>query len=195
VSRKHLIQDLQPYSCMEPECLINDEIFPNRQYWVQHLQKCHGYGADSPAQRCHLCGEMTESGMVAICRHFADHLEDIALAASPMDIDSDEDSDADSMKSHGYLDDGNDKLQTIVEDDEELCETGGEAKLEAKPTAKTTRLDEVPNCAICNTPAYPECPCESERLKIAVKQAEQRAMDEILCGIRKVSLSMPTGLV
>ncbi|KAF2036652.1 hypothetical protein EK21DRAFT_95892 [Setomelanomma holmii] len=45
-------------------------------------------------------------------------------------------------------------------------------------------MDEAPNCAICNAPAYPECPCESERLQIAVKQAEQRAMDERLAEIR-----------
>ncbi|KAF1952469.1 hypothetical protein CC80DRAFT_422411 [Byssothecium circinans] len=41
-----------------------------------------------------------------------------------------------------------------------------------------------PNCAICNAPAYPECPCESERLQIAVKQAEQRAMEEKLAETR-----------
>ncbi|KAF2800638.1 hypothetical protein K505DRAFT_228183 [Melanomma pulvis-pyrius CBS 109.77] len=45
-------------------------------------------------------------------------------------------------------------------------------------------MDAAPNCAICNAPAYPECPCESERLQIAVKQAEQRAMEEKLAEIR-----------
>lgn len=45
-------------------------------------------------------------------------------------------------------------------------------------------MDAAPNCAICNAPAYPECPCESERLQIAVKQAEHRAMEEKLTEIR-----------
>lgn len=45
-------------------------------------------------------------------------------------------------------------------------------------------MDTSPNCAICNAPAYPECPCESERLQIAVKQAEQRAMESRLAEIR-----------
>ncbi|KAJ4295123.1 hypothetical protein N0V90_007133 [Kalmusia sp. IMI 367209] len=45
-------------------------------------------------------------------------------------------------------------------------------------------MDAAPNCAICNAPAFPECPCESERLQIAVKQAEQRAMEETLTKIR-----------
>lgn len=44
-------------------------------------------------------------------------------------------------------------------------------------------MDAAPNCAICNS-ANPECPCESERLQIAVKQAEQRAMEEKLTELR-----------
>ncbi|KAF2465465.1 uncharacterized protein BDR25DRAFT_239297 [Lindgomyces ingoldianus] len=45
-------------------------------------------------------------------------------------------------------------------------------------------MDTSPNCAICNAPAYPDCPCESERLQIAVKQAEHRVMDAKLTEIR-----------
>ena len=52
-------------------------------------------------------------------------------------------------------------------------------------------MDAAPNCAICNAPAYPECPCESERLQIAVKQAEQRAMEERMAEIRYTPLLEP----
>ncbi|KAF2020728.1 hypothetical protein BU24DRAFT_456769 [Aaosphaeria arxii CBS 175.79] len=45
-------------------------------------------------------------------------------------------------------------------------------------------MDAAPNCAICNAPAYSECSCESERLQIAVHQAEQRAMEARLAEIR-----------
>ncbi|KAI8935336.1 hypothetical protein NX059_007921 [Plenodomus lindquistii] len=45
-------------------------------------------------------------------------------------------------------------------------------------------MDEAPNCAICNAPAYPECPCEADRLQIAVKQAERRVMEDRLAEIR-----------
>ncbi|KAL6707753.1 hypothetical protein ACN47E_003874 [Coniothyrium glycines] len=45
-------------------------------------------------------------------------------------------------------------------------------------------MDAAPNCAICNAPAYPECPCESERLEIAVKQAETRALEDRMADIR-----------
>jgi hypothetical protein len=153
---------------------------------------------------------MTERGMVAICRHFADHLEDIAIAASPMDIDSDDDSDAGSMKSHGHFAEEKDKLQTIAEDDEEISE----AELEktrpgADVAAKTTGTVPpcvvhtvagyiYPDCAICGKPKDPEredCACEDERLAIAVQQAESRGMDDPLGTIRKVSSFMLNSLI
>jgi hypothetical protein len=145
---------------------------------------------------------MTESGMVAICRHFADHLENIAIAASPMDIDSDDDSDAGSMESHGHLAEEKDKLQTITEDDEEISETGAEINVpDAGAPAETTEDDAVPtvdvvsgiidpNCAICNKPKNlpsGKCSCEADRLEIAVKQAQAGKMDDKLDELRKVS--------
>jgi hypothetical protein len=51
---------------------------------------------------------------------------------------------------------------------------------------------EAPSCAICYAPTELDCACESERLHIAVKQAEQRAMDEKLAEIR--SASRPSGI-
>lgn len=51
--------------------------------------------------------------------------------------------------------------------------------------------DATPSCAICGNPAPrgQECPCEAERLELAVKQAEVRAMDARLHEIRSVLLS------
>ena len=45
-------------------------------------------------------------------------------------------------------------------------------------------MDAVPNCAICSAPPKSACPCESERLQIAMDQAQARAMDEKLAIIR-----------
>jgi hypothetical protein len=45
-------------------------------------------------------------------------------------------------------------------------------------------MDAAPNCAICNAPPYPECTCESERLQLAVRQAEHRAMESKMAEIR-----------
>ena len=167
---------------------------------------------------------MTGEGMVEICRHYADHLEDIAIAASPLDVDSDEGSDTDLEKSHGYKQEVEEKLATINEDTEEatkdvtepplhkaLEETVEDEAIAAETidveveaslhidTAETKEdptlasfpsgygLDSLPACAICNKPqsgSELECPCESERLHIAVHQAESRAMKERLSEIR-----------
>ncbi|KAJ8113413.1 hypothetical protein OPT61_g4453 [Boeremia exigua] len=39
-------------------------------------------------------------------------------------------------------------------------------------------MDAEPNCAICSAPPHSGCLCESERLQIALDQAESRAMDD-----------------
>jgi hypothetical protein len=145
---------------------------------------------------------MTGEGMVEICRHYADHLEGIAIAASPPCVDENEDSDVDSEKSHGDRQENENALPTIEEHDEEPSEPSPEATSSIpKATGSTPEVtaltseapapsdnvySEAPNCAFCNAPSDPECPCESERLRIAVRQAEQRAMDERLAEIRFV---------
>jgi hypothetical protein len=45
-------------------------------------------------------------------------------------------------------------------------------------------MDAEPNCAICSAPPKSACPCESERLQIAMDQAQARAMDDKLAHIR-----------
>lgn len=47
-------------------------------------------------------------------------------------------------------------------------------------------MDAEPNCAICSAPNHAGCVCESERLQIALDQAESRAMDARLADIRYV---------
>ncbi|KAJ4404780.1 hypothetical protein N0V91_005731 [Didymella pomorum] len=46
-------------------------------------------------------------------------------------------------------------------------------------------MDAEPNCAICSAPNHAGCVCESERLQIALDQAESRAMDARLADIRE----------
>ena len=41
-----------------------------------------------------------------------------------------------------------------------------------------------PNCAICNGPAFRRCPCEHERLIMAVEQSEQRVLQPMWEEIR-----------
>jgi hypothetical protein len=57
--------------------------------------------------------------MVAICRHYADHLENIAIAASGFTADPGDDSDVDSIKSHGRSEDNGEQSErdlTITEE-------------------------------------------------------------------------------
>lgn len=55
-------------------------------------------------------------------------------------------------------------------------------------------MDAEPNCAICSAPNHAGCLCESERLQIALDQAESRAMDERLAQIRYASHAHPKPL-
>lgn len=211
---KHLIEDLQPYSCLELDCPHSIEPFATRDEWVGHLARDHNMAPDWESQQCTLCQEWIESGMIGICKHFADHLEDIAIAASPLNVTSEDGSDAVSVKSQGDMSEKTNNLQTIreeteMEEDSPYAWTSKDSqgdmgthtstKISSQLAAddndppqfgskyKTIDRDCVdlsPNCAICNGAAFPECPCESERLQIAVKQAETRSMGARLMEIR-----------
>ncbi|KAF1828670.1 hypothetical protein BDW02DRAFT_211004 [Decorospora gaudefroyi] len=97
--RKHLFLDLEPYTCFYVNCSWSTTTFSDRQFWSKHLELDHKLGPSWKAIQCPLCLEKTESGKSAILIHFARHMEDIALAALPRDIDSDAESEA-SSESH-----------------------------------------------------------------------------------------------
>ncbi|KAF2874548.1 hypothetical protein BDV95DRAFT_604718 [Massariosphaeria phaeospora] len=159
---KHLIQDLQPYSCLDTDCQQSNEPFPCREDWIEHLREDHEMGPDWPPQWCHLCQQWTQGGMVDTCKHFADHLEDIAIAASPLNIGSDSGSDADSTKSHGN-EVPDITLATISEDQEAeessnepvADDTTNEARITSPPPPSEAF---APDCAICNKPSTADCP-------------------------------------
>jgi hypothetical protein len=45
------------------------------------------------------------------------------------------------------------------------------------------------NCAICNGPGDPECPCEGDRLKMAIDQAEKKWIESWIAKTRYVFTS------
>ena len=53
-------------------------------------------------------------------------------------------------------------------------------------------MDAEPSCAICSAPNHAGCLCESERLQIALDQAESRAMDARLADIRYAQTARTT---
>lgn len=188
-TRQHLLQDLLPYSCLEPACSQRKKVFASRKEWIKHLGVEHRVTKHSPPQLCSLCDQYTGSGRIEICKHYADHLEDIAIAASPLEVEDDEEEDADSNEPEITSEPRAPVLGVIEEESEEdtsirIVKSGNHdpsrnvADRVPKKAADISWItpDLVPNCAICGGPAYPECPCESERLEVAVKQAEDRAM-------------------
>ncbi|KAH7092467.1 hypothetical protein FB567DRAFT_588744 [Paraphoma chrysanthemicola] len=99
--RKHLLQDLQPYSCLETACARERRVFSSRKSWIEHLKADHDLQPKSPPRQCQLCMEMTGEGMLEICKHYSNHLEDIALASAQAFMTSDNDLASNSDQSIG----------------------------------------------------------------------------------------------
>jgi len=95
MNRKHLYLDLQPYTCFYANCSFNSLPFADRQLWSNHLELDHRFGPTWESITCPLCLEATEPGKSHTLIHFARHMEDIALAALPREVDSDAESDGD----------------------------------------------------------------------------------------------------
>lgn len=96
LSRKHLFEDLRPYTCFYTDCHFTTEPFKNRDVWISHLELEHKHGPNWAKFQCPLCLHNTPSGRTAILVHFARHLEEIGLASVPRDVESDAESDAGS---------------------------------------------------------------------------------------------------
>ncbi|KAF2131117.1 hypothetical protein P153DRAFT_384331 [Dothidotthia symphoricarpi CBS 119687] len=103
--RKHLYLDLQPYSCFYTSCSFRATPFANHQLWSDHLELDHKLGPDWNSVECPLCLETTKNGKSALLVHFARHMEDIALAALPREVESDAESEGDyTYKSQSEVD-------------------------------------------------------------------------------------------
>ena len=88
--RKHLFADLQPYVCPWDQCLGNTTTFRSRNTWVNHVGQEHTLVSHWNGLACPLCLESVGDGLGAVSVHIARHLEDIALAAIPRNVDSDD---------------------------------------------------------------------------------------------------------
>lgn len=85
--------------CLETECPNVCKTFPTRNNWLSHLALDHRLEPDWASLKCPLCRHETGSGKITIISHFNSHLEEIALAALPIESDWDES----SAKSNRYL--------------------------------------------------------------------------------------------
>lgn len=71
----------------------------NRQLWGDHLTLDHDIRSKCEVVECPLCLENTDPGRSSILIHFARHMEEIALAALPREVESDDEPDAASTTS------------------------------------------------------------------------------------------------
>ncbi|KAI0544719.1 hypothetical protein F4679DRAFT_600396 [Xylaria curta] len=100
--KRHLFSDLEPYNCLEISCRHIMSPFGRRENWVEHLAVHHGYGDQWQSFRCNLCLEETGQGEANVTIHLEKHLQDIALAALPNNVDEESkpESDFDSFLSN-----------------------------------------------------------------------------------------------
>ncbi|RTE84357.1 hypothetical protein BHE90_001085, partial [Fusarium euwallaceae] len=90
--KRHLYEDLRPWQCLDVDCHFVATFF-TPQGWAFHLGHDHGLEPEWKEFTCPLCLSSTGSGQLAITKHLGSHLEEIALAALPADIDYDTDAD------------------------------------------------------------------------------------------------------
>ena len=168
--KDHLLDDLQPYVCVYPNCetVLENSLNGCHSYrarWTEHLAAAHPFTAD---QKCPLClndiGQSTEKFL----RHVSQHLEELALIVLPQEYDSDsdlgseEDHFAEPNSVYGpstkSLTDNFEvgKGDTIASDQSPLPDTERSGYLEQNPpgarTISPTMLAEDPGSAVRWTP-------------------------------------------
>ncbi|KAH4043809.1 hypothetical protein HBI24_212160 [Parastagonospora nodorum] len=146
--RKHLYLDLQPYTCLYDSCMFSAKPFANRQLWSQHLELDHQLGPSWESVVCPLCLEATDAGKSKMLIHFARHMEDIALAALPREVESDNESENEiddaSYRSAGslILSTGEDKTGNEIYESHTVADDL-EAENMEKPLRFTMDLEET----------------------------------------------------
>ncbi|KAI0443962.1 hypothetical protein F4803DRAFT_512796 [Xylaria telfairii] len=78
--RVHLLRDIQPYVCPEPDC--DAPLFAEASQWEKHVANRHPQSAIWSDSRCRICGEATGNRAIVL-EHLVDHMEAIALAIIP----------------------------------------------------------------------------------------------------------------
>lgn len=90
--KRHIYGDLEPWICLELDCVFDSETFRSRKDWMSHLSHRHGMDPNWRMIDCPLCRAEIGPGKLPITRHLSDHLEEISLSALPADCEFDEES-------------------------------------------------------------------------------------------------------
>ncbi|KAK1754018.1 hypothetical protein QBC47DRAFT_385416 [Echria macrotheca] len=85
--KKHVMSDLQPYTCPIATCDCAVTPFPDIHELAEHLEVEHDIAVSSRDITCPLCVEQLGSNKI---RHLAQHLEEISLIILPPNAELDE---------------------------------------------------------------------------------------------------------
>ncbi|KAI1427618.1 hypothetical protein F5Y12DRAFT_791900 [Xylaria sp. FL1777] len=80
--RLHLLLDIEPYVCPEPDCDV--PLFASSSRWEEHVLSHHPESTIWNDSRCRICGKTASNkDKMLILTHLASHMEDIAFAIIP----------------------------------------------------------------------------------------------------------------
>lgn len=99
---RHVFHDLQPYVCIDINCVTPNKLYPTRHDWSNHLRTMHphkellqaGTGKQIARHNCPLCGD-AQSTQERYDRHVAHHLQELALFVLPRNNDDSNDGESD----------------------------------------------------------------------------------------------------
>jgi hypothetical protein len=77
-------------------CPCGRKHFSNKRDWVSHLQAQHVLHPKWDDKNCQFCSQVVAEGGATMMRHVEHHLQEISLAALPLEADEDEDAESDS---------------------------------------------------------------------------------------------------
>ncbi|KAF2740998.1 hypothetical protein EJ04DRAFT_112158 [Polyplosphaeria fusca] len=193
VWRRHLFHDLQPYSCLLPDCIFTGSPFRDRKLWSVHLELGHGLGPNWESQHCTLCLEHTGDGKNTILSHFARHMEDISLAALPRGIDSDVESDSASDGENSFASepvpvaDPNDATSSRQPrlDHDKLDSKDSKSLVNARPRRRSKFIEDLFGGNERSKPSDAEREEEEEEEEEKEKEEEEEEEEEVIrcvCG-------------
>ena len=77
--RKHLLEDLQPYSCTYLDCKLHDQLYSSRTAWLSHEESFH--------RRAWICRDHPDS-MFATRETYHAHLTNLHQSLTPEDMEA-----------------------------------------------------------------------------------------------------------
>jgi hypothetical protein len=88
IDRKHLLEDLKAYSCIFPACRSAEEVFHERQRWINHMKLDHPAESIWETHKCPFCTAAKSEGEHGLLLHLASHLEEVSLLSLPQDVEN-----------------------------------------------------------------------------------------------------------